>query len=79
VFHQVHNAYCRPDVPSAILATASGTLSVQFISMCAICWFLGEPGLVLYVKVECQVFFDFMINVSYVKSFLEFSHIDIAW
>jgi hypothetical protein len=65
--------------PSAILATASGTLSVQFIlSMCAIC--LGEPGLVLYVKVECQVFFDFMINVSYVKSFfLEFSHIDIAW
>jgi hypothetical protein len=70
-----------PMFPSAILATASGTLSVQFIlSMCAICLFLGEPGLVLYVKVECQVFFDFMINVSYVKSFfLEFSHIDIAW
>jgi hypothetical protein len=70
-----------PMFPSAILATASGTLSVQFIlSMCHLFGFLGEPGLVLYVKVECQVFFDFMINVSYVKSFfLEFSHIDIAW
>jgi hypothetical protein len=67
--------------PSAILATASGTLSVQFIlSMCAICLVLGEPGLVLYVKVECQVFFDFMINVFTSRaSSLEFSHIDIAW
>jgi hypothetical protein len=69
-----------PMFPSAILATASGTLSVQFILSMPFVWFLGEPGLVLYVKVECQVFFDFMINVSYVKSFfLEFSHIDIAW
>jgi hypothetical protein len=54
--------------PSAILATASGTLSVQFILSMCICLVLGEPGLVLYVKVECQVFFDFMINVSYVRA-----------
>jgi hypothetical protein len=64
--------------PSAILATASGTLSVQFILCVPFVCFLGEPGLVLYVKVPS--IFDFMINVSYVKSFfLEFSHIDIAW
>jgi hypothetical protein len=68
-----------PMFPSAILATASGAVCPVY-SLCAICLVLGEPGLVLYVKVECQVFFDFMINVSYVKSFfLEFSHIDIAW
>jgi hypothetical protein len=47
--------------PSAILATASGILSVILIAICLV---LGEPGLVLYVKVECQVFFLFMINVS---------------
>jgi hypothetical protein len=79
--HQVHNAY-RPDVPFRYFSYRIGHAVCPVYSSlcCAICLVLGEPGLVLYV-VECQVFFfDFMINVSYVKSFfLEFSHIDIAW
>jgi hypothetical protein len=58
VFHQVHNAYCRPDVPFRYFSYRIGHAVCQFIlSMyCAICLVLGEPGLVLYVKVECQVF-----------------------